>query len=74
MANRPATPIERPPARLYGSVEAAAERLGCSPRTVRRMISRGEIAGYRLGKRLLRVDLAEVDSTLRRIPAAGGAA
>ena len=35
------------------------------------MISRGDIVGYRVGKRLLRVDLADVESALRRIPTAG---
>jgi len=38
------------------------------------MIADGEIAGYRLGKRLLRIDLAELDSLMRRIPTAGGGA
>ena len=72
MATRP-SPSTQPPARCYGSIEAAAERHGCSPRTVRRAIAAGEIAGYRLGKRLLRVVLAEIESTLVRIPTAGGA-
>jgi len=69
MATRPTT---QPPVRRYGSIEAAAEVLYCSPRTVRRMIATGEIAGYRVGKRLLRIDLAELDSIMRRIPTAGG--
>lgn len=58
--------------RRYGSIDAAAERYGCSPRTLRRMIADGEIAGYRLGKRLLRVDLDEIESVLRRIPTHSG--
>ena len=66
MATRPT----QSPARSYGSIEAAAERLGCSPRTVRRMIAAGEITGYRLGKRMVRVDLGEIESALRRIPTA----
>jgi excisionase family DNA binding protein len=74
MANKPTASTEGRAARCYGSVEAAAQRLGCSPRTVRRMIADGEIVGYRLGKRLLRVDLAEIDSALRRIPTADGVA
>lgn len=57
----------------FGSIDAAAERLGCSPRTVRRMIAAGELAGYRLGKRMLRVNLDEVEALLRRIPTASAA-
>jgi len=71
MATRPSPNTQRT-ARDYASIEEAAERLGCSQRTVRRMIAAGEIAGYRLGKRLLRIDLAELDSIMRRIPTAGG--
>jgi len=72
MATRPSLPAPPSPARSYGSIEAAAKRLGCSPRTVRRMIAAGEITGFRLGKRLLRIDLAELDSIMRRIPTAVG--
>jgi excisionase family DNA binding protein len=57
--------------RRYITVDAAAEMLSVSPRTIRRMISRGELAGYRLGPRLLRVDEAEVQALLRRIPTVG---
>jgi len=58
--------------RSYASIEQAGDLLGCSPRTVRRMIAAGEITGYRLGKRLLRVDLIEVETRLRPIPTAVG--
>jgi hypothetical protein len=34
------------------------------------MIASGELAGYRVGKRMLRVDLNEVDALLRPIPSA----
>ncbi|MGI8445962.1 MAG: excisionase family DNA-binding protein [Streptosporangiaceae bacterium] len=60
--------------RKYISIESASDLLGCSPRTVRRMVSAGEITGYRLGKRLLRFDLQEVETALRPIPAARGGA
>ena len=53
----------------WGSIDVAAERLGVSPRTVRRMISRGELPAYRVGKRLIRIDLLELDDLLRPIPA-----
>jgi len=65
--------VVRPPAKShtprFGSIAAAAAYLGCSPRTVRRMVASGQIAGYRLNKRLLRVDLNELDAALRPVPA-----
>lgn len=55
-------------------LSAAADRLQCNVRTVRRMVSRGELAAYRVGgARMIRVDLNEVDALLRRIPSTGGA-
>ena len=54
------------------SVAAAAEVLGVCTKTVRRYIAGGQLNGYRLGARMIRVDLAEVESLLRAIPAAGG--
>jgi len=53
------------------SLAEAAEHLGCSVRTIRRRISAGEITGYRFGPRLLRVDLEELECSLRPIPTAG---
>lgn len=38
--------------------------------TVQRRIADGTLHGYRLGKRLLRVDLNEIDAALREIPSA----
>lgn len=55
----------------WGPIDAAAERLGCTPKTIRRFIARGELKAYRLGKRTIRVDLNEVDALLRPIPTAG---
>lgn len=56
-----------------GSLAVAAERLQCNPRTIRRMVARGDLAAYRIGNaRLIRVDLDEVDALLRRIPTACG--
>ena len=37
---------------------------------MRRRIADGDITGYRLGPRIIRVDLAELDATFRPIPAA----
>ena len=55
------------PPRL-GSLADAAYRMGVSQRTVRRMIDRGELAGYRLGKRLIRIDLDELEVSMEPIP------
>jgi excisionase family DNA binding protein len=63
---------EAPDAHRYERLETAAERLDVHPRTLRRMIARGEITGYRLGSKTLRVDPAEIDAALRPIPTVDG--
>ena len=60
--------------RNLATTQQTAEHLAVDERTVRRYIAAGTITGYRLGQRLVRVDLDEVDRTLRVIPTAGGAA
>nr|WP_237211713.1 helix-turn-helix domain-containing protein [Rhodococcus ruber] len=52
------------------SVAQAAEELGVCGRTIRNRISDGTITGYRLGPRLLRVDLDELDALLRPVATA----
>lgn len=61
--------------RRYISPEAAAEYLGISTRTVRRLISSGELRAYRVrgGDRLVRVDLNDLDAVLDPIPNGRGA-
>jgi excisionase family DNA binding protein len=49
----------------------AAEYLGVTDRTIRAMISDGRLTGYRNGRRLVRVDLNEVDTAMKPF---GGAA
>lgn len=56
------------------SPSKAAEYVGCHPRTIRRRIADGTLSGYRMGPRLIRVDLDELDSIFRPIPTAGGGA
>ncbi|MCS5478723.1 helix-turn-helix domain-containing protein [Corynebacterium sp. YIM 101645] len=51
-------------------VNWAADVLGVSDDTIRRMISRGELAGYRVG-RSLRVMEQDVLDYIRPIPTAG---
>ncbi len=58
--------------RRWVSQVEAAEHLGITDRTLRRMVAAGDLPAYRLGPRLLRIDLADVDALLRRIPTAGG--
>ena len=50
------------------TLDAAADYLSVDKRTVRTYISQGRFNGYRIGNRLLRVDLDEIDATLRPIP------
>ena len=56
----------------YASLAQAAQYLGCDERTIRRCVARGELRGYRLGSRIIRVDLNEVDAIMKPIPTAGG--
>jgi excisionase family DNA binding protein len=69
MPQRQANPHPAAGRRLCSIDDAAAE-LACSPRTVRRMIASGQLTGYRVGARLLRVDLNEIETVLCVIPTA----
>jgi excisionase family DNA binding protein len=60
--------------RHLASIAKGAERADVSPRTVRRWIAQGLLTGYRVGPRLVKVDLDEVDAIARPIPTAGDAA
>ena len=53
------------------SINAAAERLGVSPKTIRRLISSGRLPASRIGERLIRLSVADVDAVLTRIPTTG---
>lgn len=63
----PATKSQR---RLV-SIAVAADEYGVSTKTLRRYIAAGRLTGYRMGPRLIRVDLDELDAALRPIPTAG---
>lgn len=54
--------------RLWVSLAVGAEHIGVSEKTLRRMISSGQIVGYRAGPRLIRLDLNELDALLAPIP------
>ncbi len=60
------------PLRHLISINQAADRLGVNPKTIRRMISAGHLTAYRVGNKLVRLDLNDVDGMLREIPTAGG--
>lgn len=63
---------ELSPSRRWVDQRQAAEYLGITDRTLRRMIAAGDLPAYRLGKKMLRVDMADLDALLRPIPAGGG--
>jgi excisionase family DNA binding protein len=60
---------EAPARRRMGTAAAAAEQVPCSEKTIRRYIAAGRLHGYRVGPRMIRVDLDELDELLR--PLAG---
>jgi excisionase family DNA binding protein len=57
--------------RRWASMQETAEYMGVSLRTVREWISQGNIPGYRINARVIRVDLNEVDAAFK--PFGGGA-
>lgn len=57
--------------RRPASQQAAAEYLGVHTNTIRRYVAKGVITGYRIGPRLIRVDLDEIDALLSPIPTVG---
>ncbi len=62
------------PARRFASISDAAEYANVSARTIRRYISSGRLKGYRVGPRLVKVELGDVDALMRPIPTAGTSA
>jgi excisionase family DNA binding protein len=57
--------------RRYGSLALGAETLDVSERTIRRMIANGLIKGFKVGPRLVRVDLNEIEALPVLIPSGG---
>jgi len=58
--------------REFETLSSAAQRTGLSIRTLRRRIASGDLAAYRSGPRVIRVDPDDVDLLLVRIPTARG--
>jgi excisionase family DNA binding protein len=60
-----------PPRRRYVKVAEAAEYLHVTDRTIRQMIADGRLTAYRSGRRVVRLDLNEIDAAMKPF---GGAA
>ena len=58
--------MTKPQAR-YANVRDAGTYIGVKERTIRQMIADGRLTGYKLGSRVLRVDLNEVDAAMTRV-------
>lgn len=71
----PASPGSTTVTQRYCTVAEAAAYIGSSTKFVRALIARGDLTGYRIGSRSLRVDLRELDAAMTPIPSAktGGA-
>lgn len=61
-----------PQRRNLVSVQKGAEYSGLSDKTIRRYIANGQLTGYRIGRKLIRVDLDELDALLKPIPTVSG--
>ena len=61
MSARPVVPVL---VRRYVTLAEAAEYAAVNPRTLRRRIAAGHLTGFRLGPRVVRVDLNELDRVL----------
>ena len=57
--------------RRWASLAVAADHLAVSEKTLRRMIAAGDVRGYRVGSRLVRVDMNELDALASPLPTRG---
>lgn len=60
------------PRARYVTIGSAAEYLSVTERTVRNYIARGDLTGYRIGTRSIRIDVHELEALLTPIPTASG--
>lgn len=70
MLPRAALHRNSPSSRRLVSIADAAEYADVHPATIRRYISSGRLTGYRVGPRLVKIDLAELNDLARPIPTA----
>lgn len=61
------------PTPRLASQQAGAAFADVHSRTIRRWIAQGLITGYRVGPRLVKVDLDELEQLIQPIPTAGDA-
>jgi excisionase family DNA binding protein len=54
--------------REYLTLPIAADRLNCHVKTIRRLIASGHLTGYRIGRKMVRVDATELDQLAVPIP------
>lgn len=59
----------KPTQRAYVGIPEAATYLDASPKTVRQLIADGKLPAYRLGNRVLKVRIADLDNVLVPVPA-----
>jgi excisionase family DNA binding protein len=50
--------------RRWAAQAEAAAYLDITPKTLRRMVAEGKVTGYRMGPRLIRFDLDELDALM----------
>lgn len=53
------------------SIEQAAKHTGVSAKTIRRRIADGSLSARRMGPRLIRIEVDELEQLMRPIPTAG---
>jgi excisionase family DNA binding protein len=58
----------------YISIADGAALYGISERTIRRRIADGSLRSWRVGPKLIRIDLADLERITRRVPAASDGA
>jgi excisionase family DNA binding protein len=51
--------------RGYVGITDAATYLGVTPKTVRKLIAEGELRAYRVGTKMLRIKLADLDDVCK---------
>lgn len=69
MATTPDRDSSRSLPATFVPLSEAARIMGCSIRTLQRLIDSGDLPGYRFGPRLVRVRLADLERAMTRIPA-----
>lgn len=66
--------IATSPHKRFVTLADAADFLSVTERTVRNYIARGQLTGYRLGARTIRVDVRELETLATPIPTVAGGA